>query len=85
MKSAAVYTAGRVLVFAVLAALCWVVGLRGFVLVVAALLLSIPASWYLLARQREAMAADVERRVTARQARRSDLRAQLRGDDEPSS
>src|SRR5215217_3997052 len=29
VKSAAVYTAGRVLVFAVLAALLWLVGLRG--------------------------------------------------------
>lgn len=85
MKSAALYTAGRVLVFAVLAALCWVAGLRGFLLVVAALVLSIPASWYLLARQREAMAVDVERRLSARQTRRADLRAQLRGDDDPSS
>lgn len=85
MKSTAVYTAGRVLVFAVLAALCWLVGLRGFLLVVAALVLSIPVSWFLLARQREAMAADVERRVTERQSRRADLRSQLRGDDDPTS
>lgn len=85
MKSAAVYTAGRVLVFGVLAALCWLVGLRGFLLAVVALVLSIPVSWFLLARQREAMAADVERRVSERQSRRADLRSQLRGDDDPTA
>ena len=83
MKSAAVYTAGRVLVFVVLAGLLWVVGLRGFLLVFAALLLSVPASWFLLARQRQALAADVERKVGDRRGKRADLRAQLRGDDEP--
>ncbi|HEY6749347.1 MAG TPA: DUF4229 domain-containing protein [Mycobacteriales bacterium] len=82
MKSAAIYTAGRIVVFAVLAGLLWLVGLRGFLLVFAALLLSIPVSYFLLARQRNALAADVERRVTSRQARRQDLRSQLRGDDD---
>jgi len=82
VKSAAVYTAGRVLVFAVLAALLWLVGLRGFVLVFAALAASIPASYFFLARQRDALAADLERRVTARRARRAGLRSQLRGDGE---
>ncbi len=85
MKSAAVYTAGRVLIFVVLAALCWLIGLRGFLLAAVALLLSVPVSWFALARQRAAMAADVERRLTERQARRADLRAQLRGDDDPAA
>jgi hypothetical protein len=83
VKSAAIYTAGRVLVFAVLAGLLWLVGLRGFLLVIAALVLSVPVSYFLLARQRDALAADVERKVTNRQSRREDLRSQLRGDDEP--
>jgi Protein of unknown function (DUF4229) len=83
VKSAAIYTAGRVVIFAVLAGLLWLAGLRGFLLVVAALVLSIPASYFLLARQRNALAADVERKVTQRQSRRQDLRAQLRGDDDP--
>lgn len=83
MKSAAIYTAGRILVFAVLAGLLWLVGLRGFLLVFAALLLSIPVSYFFLARQRNALAADVERKVTGRQSRRQDLRSQLRGDDDP--
>lgn len=85
MKSAALYTAGRVLVFAVLAGLLFLVGFRGFLLVVTALVLSIPASWILLARQRAAMAADVERRVTDRRGRKAALRSQLRGDDEPAA
>ncbi len=85
MKSAAVYTAGRILVFAVLAGLLWLAGLRGFLLVVAALVLSIPVSYFFLARQRNALAADVERRVTDRQVRRQGLRSQLRGDDEPTT
>ena len=83
MKSAAVYTAARVLIFFVLAGLGWLAGLRGFLLVFVALLVSIPLSYYFLARQRARFAADVERKVTDRQTRRADLRAQLRGDDEP--
>lgn len=85
MKSAALYTAGRVLIFAVMAGLLFLVGFRGFLLVVTALVLSIPASWVLLARQRAAMASDVERRVTDRRGRKADLRSQLRGDDEPAA
>jgi hypothetical protein len=82
VKSAAIYTAARVLIFLVLAGLGWLAGLRGFLLVFAALLLSIPISFYFLARQRAAFAADVERKVTDRRSRHDDLRSQLRGDDE---
>jgi len=83
VKAFAVYTAGRVLVFAGVAALLFAVGLRGFVLVMAALLVSLPVSYVLLARVRADFAADVERRVSARRTRRQDLRSKLRGDDEP--
>jgi Protein of unknown function (DUF4229) len=83
VKSAAIYTAGRILVFVVLGGLLWLAGLRGFLLVFAALLLSVPVSYFLLARQRNALAADVERTVTNRQSRRQNLRSQLRGDDDP--
>ena len=82
MKSVAVYTVGRFLVFAVLAGVLWLVGLRGFLLVFATLLLSIPASYYFLARQREALATDVDRALSDRRSRKQNLRAQLRGDDE---
>jgi hypothetical protein len=83
VKAFAVYTGGRVLVFAGVAALLFAVGLRGFVLVMAALLVSLPVSYVLLARVRADFAADVERRVTGRRTRRDDLRSRLRGDDEP--
>ena len=83
MKAFAVYTAGRLLVFAGVAALLFVLGLRGFVLVLAALLVSLPVSYVLLARVRADFAAEVERRLTERRARREDLRTRLRGDDEP--
>jgi hypothetical protein len=83
VKSAAVYTGARALVFFVLAGLGWLVGLRGFLLVVVALVLSIPVSYFFLARLRESFAAEVERKVNNRRERRSDLRSQLRGDDEP--
>ena len=82
MKSAAVYTAARVLIFLVLAGLGWLAGLRGFLLVFVALLVSVPLSYFFLARQREAFAADVERRVNDRRARHEELRSQLRGDDD---
>jgi Protein of unknown function (DUF4229) len=83
MKAFAVYTAGRLLVFAGVAALLLAVGLRGFVLVFAALLVSLPVSYVLLARIRADFAADVERRLTERRARREHLRTRLRGDDGP--
>jgi len=82
VKSAAVYTAARVLIFLVLAGLGWLAGLRGFLLVFVALLVSVPLSYYFLARQRDAFAADVERRGNERRARRENLRSQLRGDDD---
>ncbi len=82
MKSAAVYTAARALIVVVLVGLGWLAGLRGFLLLFVALLVSVPVSYYFLARLRDAFAADVERRVTRRRTRREDLRSQLRGDDE---
>lgn len=85
MRAFAVYTAARLLVFAGLAALGYLVGLRGFPLVFAALIVSLPVSYFLLARQREALAAQVEQRVSGRRARREDLRSRLRGDDGPAA
>ncbi|HEY0168401.1 MAG TPA: DUF4229 domain-containing protein [Jatrophihabitans sp.] len=47
-----------------------------------ALVLSIPLSYILLRKQRDRLAANLEARVTARQAQRHDLDAQLTGDTE---
>jgi hypothetical protein len=82
VRAFAVYTAGRLLVFAGAAAVLFLLGLRGFPLVLGALLLSLPLSYLLLSRARAAFVADVERRVAERRARREHLRSRLRGDDE---
>ncbi len=47
-----------------------------------ALVLSIPLSYILLRKQRDRLAANLEARVTARQAQRHHLDAQLTGDTE---
>ena len=83
MRPFLVYTAGRVLVFIGVVAILYVLGVRSFLLVAVALLLSLPLSYLLLAGPRAALGAEVERRVAARRARREDLRSRLRGDDEP--
>ena len=63
-RAVVVYTLARVGLFAGCLLLCWVAGFDGIVLLVAALLLSGVLSWFLLQRQRLAMSAVVDRRVT---------------------
>lgn len=82
MKQFGVYSAGRLLIFGVVALALSAIGLRGFLLAALAVLLSLPLSYVLLARQRAAFSAVIERRVADRRARRDSLRARLRGDDE---
>jgi Protein of unknown function (DUF4229) len=67
------------LLVVVLAALA-LVGVRGILLPALAVLISLPLSYVLLARQRNAFAAEVERRVHERQERRSALRADMAGE-----
>ncbi len=74
------YTVARLAIFAVVATVLYFVGLRSFVLVALALLVSLPLSYVVLRRQRLALAAEVEQRVEGRRRRRSELREQLRGD-----
>lgn len=81
MKAFAVYSAGRLLLAAGLAAVLFVLGLRGFLLAIVALLLSLPVSYVLLAGPRADFAREVERRVAGRRTRRQQLRSRLRGDD----
>jgi hypothetical protein len=83
VKAFAVYTAGRILVFAGLAAVLYLLGLRGYLLVLGALLLSLPVAYLVLARQRAALAGEVERRAAGRRTRHEDLRSRLRGEDDP--
>jgi len=73
---------GRLAIFAVAAGLLYLVGLRSFYLVFAALALSVPLSVVLLRRPRQALAGDIEARVERAQANRRDIRSALRGDDD---
>src|SRR5262249_13126944 len=62
------YSGGRVLLFLATALLLYAVGLRGFLLAALALLLSLPLSYVLLARQRIAFGLYVEGRIAQRKA-----------------
>jgi uncharacterized protein (DUF58 family) len=77
-----VYTAARAALLVAVALLLYVIGLRGFLLVLFALVLSLPLSYVLLARQRIAFGANVEQRLAERKRRTATLRAQLRGEDD---
>ncbi len=72
-----VYTAGRFGIFLATAAVLWLVGFRSWILALAAILLSMPVSYYALRRQRAALADSVERRIRDRR----ELRARLQGDE----
>lgn len=81
VKAALVYTAARIAIFAVLLALLWALGLGSFPGMLFALLLSMPASYFLLGKQREQLAVA----VTERREARSALRARLRGTSDSES
>lgn len=59
------YTALRVLVFGVVTALLWLVGLRGFVLALVAVLVSGILSIFVLNRSRDQLSASLDRRLAA--------------------
>jgi Flp pilus assembly protein TadB len=80
VKAFLTYSVARLAVFAVVATVLYFVGLRSFLLVAVALLISLPLSYFALRRQREALAAAVEHRVEGRRQRRTEIRDQLRGD-----
>ena len=60
----------------------WVLGLKGLVGAAVALFLSVPLSFVLLARQRNAMAGNLHDRIMSRQEKTDSLDAQLSGEDE---
>ena len=72
------YTAARLGLLAGCIVLGWVAGLRGALLLLAALAVSGVLSWFLLGRQRVEMAGSVER--TVRRAR-TRLRARTEAED----
>jgi len=75
------YTLLRFGLFFALFGLLWLVGVKGFLGAIIALALSVPLSFVLLARPRQAFAAVLEQRLEARQQRQADLDAELEGDD----
>jgi len=73
-----IYTAARIAIFAVLLALLWAVDLGSFPGILFALLLSMPAAYFLLGKQRADLAAAISKRREDKAA----LRARLRGNAE---
>jgi hypothetical protein len=76
------YTLLRFGLFGAIWALLWLVGVGWLIAAAIAVVLSIPLSWVLLARPRQAFAANIEQRVNARVDRRADFDARLAADDE---
>jgi hypothetical protein len=74
------YTLLRFGLFGVLFGLLWLLGVRGLLGALIALVLSVPLSYVLLARPRAALANTIEQRVAARRTQHADVDAQLRGD-----
>ena len=77
-----IYTGLRVALFLALFGVLWLSGLRGLLGAAVALALSVPLSFVLLARPRNAMAEEMHRRLTEREDRTRDLDARLGGDDD---
>ncbi|MGI8651740.1 MAG: DUF4229 domain-containing protein [Geodermatophilaceae bacterium] len=75
LRAVAAYTLGRIAIFAVLLALLWAFDLGSFPGIMFALLLSMPAAYFLLGKQREDLAAA----VVERRAARARLRDRLQG------
>jgi hypothetical protein len=79
---AVTYTAGRIALFLAVGGLLYLVGFRAFLLLLLALVISMPLSYVVLRRQREAFAVQVGHRLERRRAEKEKLRAALRGDDQ---
>jgi O-antigen ligase len=77
------YTLLRFGLFLVLWGLLWLARVPGLLAGLIAVLLSVPLSYVLLRRQRERVAANLEQRITARQARQQQFDARLSGEDPP--
>jgi UPF0716 family protein affecting phage T7 exclusion len=74
------YTILRFGLFFALWGLLWASRVPGLLAATIALVLSIPLSYILLRKQRARLAANLEARVTARQAQRHDFDEKLAGD-----
>jgi Mn2+/Fe2+ NRAMP family transporter len=79
MRATIAYTSARILLFVAAAALIYLAGARGLLLLGLALLVSGTASYILLSRQRDAMAGALSRRLTSFRSR---LDAGARAEDD---
>jgi hypothetical protein len=77
MRATLSYTTLRIAIFVVALLLLYVVGARGILLVGLAAVISAILSFVLLARQREAMAGSISRRVTGVRRRIGDVGQRL--------
>jgi len=78
----AIYTLGRLAVFAVIFAAVWFGGLGGLPALLWALVLSVPASYLLLRPVRDRLTEALSARSVARKAAREELRTRLAGTEE---
>jgi hypothetical protein len=74
------YTLLRFGLWALLWLVFWLVGLSVLVAAAIAVVVSIPLSWLLLSRPREALAANIEERVNRRVRQRGEFDARLAAD-----
>jgi hypothetical protein len=74
-----VYTLARFLLFGVIWAILWLVGVPYLFAALIAIVVSVPLSWFLLAKPRQAFAATIEARVAQRHDRSVDLGKRLEG------
>ncbi len=79
----AAYTLGRILLAAALVALLWFLGLGSFPGLLFGLLLSMPLSFVLLRPLRDKLTEAMAARSVTRKASKADLRARLKGSDDP--
>lgn len=75
-----IYTIARFAMFVVLALVLWLVGVPYLFAGLIAIVVSVPLSWFLLAKPREAFARTIEARVGQRQERNADLGKRLEGE-----
>ena len=78
----ALYTLGRIAIFAAIFAAVWFGGLGGLPALLWALVLSIPASYLLLRPLRDRLTEALAARSVARKAAKDQLRARLSGAEE---
>ena len=83
MGSMWLYTLLRIALFLALWGILVLVGLGGVFALFVAAVLSVPLSYFLLARPRARFAATIENRVETHRAERARLDRELSGDDDP--